>query len=112
MMSPELIPKVHSVAVDRDMCITAATCLAFGIYELDDEAKAVLLTNNGSNSDDPQNPLHNAEGFVTVSDLLNPQNESYEQMQARVFESAQSCPFHAIIVKDENGEQIWPPTIV
>ncbi len=97
----------YSVGVDREMCLSAATCLAFNIYELDDESKAVLLTKNGSNSDEPGNPLQSG-GFVTVEDLVNPESESLEAMQIRVLESAKSCPFNAIIVRDKDGNQIWP----
>jgi ferredoxin len=84
------------------------TCLAWNIYELDDESKAVLLTNNGSNSDEPSNPLTTADGTVLVTDLLNTEDVALEEMQARVLESAQICPFNAIIVKDAEGNQIWP----
>jgi len=97
-----------TVLVDRDMCQTAAVCLAFNIYELDDESKAVLLTNNGMNSDDPSNPLAR-DGEVAITDLLNPdQATTLEEMQALVLESAKICPFNAIIVKDAAGNQIWP----
>jgi ferredoxin len=99
---------VESVAVDREMCQTAATCLAFQVYELDDEAKAVLLTKNGSNSDEPDNPLATADGYVKVDDLLNQHNADREAMQRLVLDSARSCPFNAIIVKDKDGKQIWP----
>jgi ferredoxin len=105
-MSEELIPA--SVLVDRDMCQTAATCLAYNIYELDDESKAVLLTPNGLNSDDPGNPLTQG-GEVQITDLLNSDAKTLEEMQEMVLESAKSCPFNAIIVKDATGMQIWPP---
>lgn len=100
--------KVASVAVDREICQTAATCLAFNIYELDDESKAVLLTKNGLNSDDPSNVLATAEGYVKVEDLVNSEELSLAEMRALVLESAKSCPFNAIIVKDAEGNQIWP----
>jgi len=98
----------HSVAVDREMCQTAAICLAYNIYELDDESKAVLLTKNGLNSDDPANPLHDGEGAVTIEDLVNPTSVSLEEMREMVLESAKACPFNAIIVKNAAGEVIWP----
>ncbi len=98
----------HSVQVDRELCQSAMTCLAWNIYELDDESKAVLLTNNGSNSDDPGNLLTTPDGTVLVNDLLNTEDVSLAEMQERVLESAQICPFNAIIVKDEAGNQIWP----
>ena len=103
----ELTP--HAVRVDRDTCLTAATCLAFSIYELDDESKAVLLTANGLNSDDPANILTTSEGEVAVTDLLNPTSISLVEMRALVLESAKACPFNAIIVTAEDGTQIWPP---
>lgn len=99
----------HSVQVDREICQTAAICLAFNIYELDDEAKAVLLTNNGSNSDEPSNYLRTEDGAVKIVDLLNTDQKSLTEMQAMVLESAKLCPFNAIIVHDANGKQIWPP---
>lgn len=104
MDNPE---EVYSVLVDREMCQTAAICLAYNIYELDDESKAVLLTKNGLNSDDPSNPLA-SEGEVVVEDLVNADSASVEEMRAMVLESAKACPFNAIIVKDKFGNQIWP----
>jgi ferredoxin len=100
--------QVGSVSVDREMCQTAAVCLAYHIYELDDEAKAVLLTKNGSNSDDPNNVLATKDGFVNVEDLVNEEGKSVEEMQKMVLESAKICPFNAIIVRDKEGNQIWP----
>jgi ferredoxin len=97
-----------SVGVDREMCQTAAICLAYHVYELDDEGKAVLLTENGLNSDDPGNQLRDAEGFVNIADLVNPDGKSPEEMQRLVLESAKICPFNAIIVRDPEGNQLWP----
>jgi ferredoxin len=109
-MDLEESKNVASVQVDREICQSAAICLAYHIYELDDESKAVLLTKNGSNSDDPHNVLATAEGAVRVEDLLNPEEKlSKEEMQAMVLESAKLCPFNAIIVHDAEGKQIWPP---
>lgn len=98
---------VFSVGVDRDLCQTAATCLAYDFYELDDEAKAVLLTKNGLNSDDPENELA-TDGFVKISDL-SPISEDISIAQKKALDSARSCPFNAIIVRDKDGNQIWPP---
>lgn len=98
---------VESVTVDREMCQTAITCLAFHVYELDDESKAVLLTKNGLNSDDYKNDLA-PNGVVKIDDLLNTDGRSREEMQALVLESAKACPFNAIIVKDKDGNVIWP----
>jgi ferredoxin len=108
---PEGFEHVASVRVDRELCQTAATCLAWHIYELDDEAKAILLTKNGSNSDDPKNVMATPDGDVLVDDLLNPEDKNLtrEHMRALVLESAMACPFNAIIVNDADGNQIWPP---
>ena len=106
MQPTDLTPA--SVAVDRDMCQTAAVCLAYNIYELDDESKAVLLTNNGSNSDEPGNPLVIGEGYVNVENLANPDKKSLEEMREMILESAKACPFNAIIVKNAAGEILWP----
>ena len=97
-----------SVGVDREMCQTAAVCLAYQMYELDDEGKAVLLTTNGQNSDTPGNPLADKEGFVNISDLPNPDGHTPEELQKLVLESAKICPFNAIIVKDAEGNILWP----
>ena len=98
----------YSVGVDRDMCQSAATCLAYQIYELDDESKAVLLTKNGLNSDDPSNPLASEDGYVKIDDLLNSQTNDLAEMRDLVLESAKACPFNAIIVKNAAGDVIWP----
>ena len=98
----------YSVGVDRDMCQSAATCLAYQIYELDDESKAVLLTKNGLNSDDPSTPLASEDGYVKIDDLLNSQTNDLAEMRDLVLESAKACPFNAIIVKNAAGDVIWP----
>ena len=70
----------YKVQVVRDLCIGAASCLAFSpdTFELDDEKKAII--NEGS-QDTPDNLLL----------------------------AAQSCPTKAIILEDtETGEQVWP----
>lgn len=100
--------KVHSLKVDRDACLTAASCLAYHFYELDDEAKAVILTKNGSNSDNATNPETNEDGLVEVENLPNPKNLTKEEMQELALESAMCCPFNAIIAYDKDGNQIWP----
>ena len=96
-----------TVTVDRTLCQTAATCLAYSIYELDDEAKAVLLTRNSLNSDDPNNPL-SRDGEVNIEELLNGDSLSIEEMRELVLESARACPFNAIIVKAADGQILWP----
>jgi ferredoxin len=102
--------QIAFVGVDRDLCQTAATCLAYHLYELDDESKAVLLTANGSNSDEPGN-VQSVEGYVSMQDLLNPSSISKEEMQRLVLESAKACPFNAIIAKAADGTVIWPSLV-
>jgi ferredoxin len=72
-------PKIARIEVDRDACISVASCvdIAPEVFELDDEGKAVIKNAKG-NSDDV------------------------------ILESAQSCPVNAIILYDEEGNKIWP----
>ena len=70
----------YKVQVVRDLCIGAASCLAFSpdTFILDDEKKAVIQE---ASADTPENILL----------------------------AAQSCPTKAIIIIDaETGEQVWP----
>jgi ferredoxin len=70
----------YKVKVVRDLCIGAASCLAFSptVFELDADKKAVIL-----------------EGADDTEDNL--------------MLAAQSCPTKAIILVDaETGEQVWP----
>lgn len=107
-MNDDSYKNIQSLKVDRDACLTAATCLAYHFYELDDESKAVILTQNGSNSDDASNPETNLDGVVEIEKLPNPNNLSKEEMQKTALESAMCCPFNAIIAYDKEGNQIWP----
>ena len=69
----------YKVQVVRDLCIGAASCLAFSpnSFTLDEEKKAVIT-----------------EGSVD---------------EANIVMAAQSCPTKAIIVEDtETGQQVWP----
>ncbi len=70
----------YKVQVLRDICIGAASCVAFSptVFELDDKKKAVIL----SDADD------------------TPEN---------ILLAAQSCPTKAIVVSDiETGKVVWP----
>jgi ferredoxin len=70
----------YQVKVVRDLCISAATCVAVApqVFELDTENKAVIK-----------------EGAKDV-----PEN---------ILLAAQSCPARAIVIVDtETGQQIWP----
>lgn len=70
----------YKVQVVRDLCIGAASCVAFSpsVFELDAENKAVFID---SGEDTPDNLML----------------------------AAQSCPTKAIILVDAtSGEQVWP----
>jgi len=70
----------YKVKVLRDICISAASCVAFSpdVFELDDESKAVI-------------------------------KEGATDEEANILLAAQSCPTGAIVITDaETGEQIWP----
>lgn len=70
----------YKVQVVRDLCIGAASCVAFSpsVFELDSENKAVFV--DGAD-DTPDNLML----------------------------AAQSCPTKAIILVDAtSGEQVWP----
>lgn len=70
----------YTITIDRILCIGAGSCVAIAptAFALDSEAKAILLPS--------------ATG-VSNEELL---------------EAAQVCPVAAIIIKDENGKQIFP----
>ena len=70
----------HKVQVVRDLCIGAASCLAFSAdtFVLDEENKAVI-------------------------------QEGSQETPENLLLAAQSCPTKAIILVDtETGEQVWP----
>lgn len=70
----------YKVKVIRDLCIGAASCLAFSpeTFVLDEENKAVIQ-----------------EGSADTDE--------------NVMLAAQSCPTKAIVLVDtETGEQVWP----
>ncbi|MBI2611544.1 ferredoxin [Candidatus Gottesmanbacteria bacterium] len=77
--SPQKIRKL-TVAIDRNLCIGAASCIAVApkAFNLDNEAKAIFL------------PTAEEESSETILD------------------AAKACPVAAIIIKDENGKQIFP----
>lgn len=77
---PVTLPNGWTVEVDRDLCIGAAPCtaIAAGTFGLDEEGKAVIL------------PTADEEAAETILD------------------AARACPVAAVIVKDENGKQLFP----
>ncbi|MEK7611355.1 MAG: ferredoxin [Patescibacteria group bacterium] len=71
---------ISKIVIDRSICIGAATCYAIApkAFSIDAENKAVLL---GTWSE---------HDFKTI------------------MEAAQSCPVNAILLFNENGNQVWP----
>lgn len=70
----------YEVTVDRDLCIGAATCaaLAPSTFNLDNEAKAIILDSAGADDDEA------------------------------VLEAAKACPVAAITLKDSSGAVVYP----
>jgi len=87
--------KIAKITVDRNLCIGAASCLsaAAGVYELDEENKAVMLLKGGEKNSGPAEKGNLENDGIGDADLLA---------------SAQSCPTMAIILGDEQGNQIYP----
>lgn len=77
---PAASKKIGRIIVDRELCIGAATCLAFAAktFRLDAENKAIVIDPPGDD-------------------------------EAAILEAARSCPTNAIILKDQAGNQIHPP---
>lgn len=70
----------YKVSVIRDLCIGAASCVAVApkAFQLDNEAKAIVLPTAG------------------------------EETDQTLLDSAKSCPVAAIIVTDQSGNQVYP----
>ena len=69
------------IEVDRELCTSVATCIA--------------VAPNTFELDD--------EGIAIIK---NPKGED----EATILQAAQSCPVNAIIISDDAGKQIHPPT--
>lgn len=67
------------VVVDRNVCISAADCVAIApnTFELDEEGKSIVK---------------------------NPPGDNLEA----ILEAAKACPVACIYVFDDNGKQLWP----
>ncbi len=78
--APQSDKKIHKVVVERKTCISAGTCIVVSPdgFEFDDENIAIVKPNAHTLSDD---------------ELLM---------------AAQSCPTQAILLYDEQGNQIFP----
>lgn len=72
-------PEIGSVEVVRDLCIGAASCVALASDTFELDPEAKAVV---------KHPLGN-----TPEEILA---------------AAQSCPVNAIIIKDKQGNQIWP----
>lgn len=74
--------KIHkwTVTINRNLCIGAASCIAVApkAFNLDNEAKAIFLPT------------------------------AEEELPETILDAAKACPVAAIIIKDENGKQIFP----
>lgn len=72
-------PKIARIEIDRETCISVASCVEISPdnFELDDDGKA--------------------------------RTKSTEGNQETILEAAKSCPVDAIKLFDEEGKQIWPP---
>lgn len=70
---------ISKVAVDRDLCISAVSCIAVAgdVWELDAEGKVVAKDMDASDD-------------------------------ATIIASAESCPTKAIFVYDKEGNQVFP----
>lgn len=68
------------IEVDRELCISVASCVAVApnTFELDDEGIAIVKNASGDTKD-------------------------------TILQAAQSCPVNAIKIWDDNGVQIHPP---
>lgn len=69
----------YKIKVLRDLCIGAASCVAIS-------PKVFQLDQE-------------AKAIVTSQESDTPEN---------ILAAAQSCPTNAIIIEDENGNQVWP----
>lgn len=94
-MNEKKAVKIGKLMVDRNLCIGAASCIAVAPsgFELDAENKAVLRRKVGPPSSD-----------TTARADLEDQTIDDETLLL----AAKSCPTQAIIVYNEEGEQIYP----
>jgi ferredoxin len=79
---PKVTRKIRNLTmrIDRDLCIGASTCVAIApkAWELDGEAKAIILDTCDQESDET------------------------------LLEAAKGCPVMAIFITDAAGKQIFP----
>lgn len=90
--------------VDSETCQSATTCIAFTIndqeiYELDNENKAAIITKDGKKIQDQWVDFKNINGANKIKK---------DEVEKIILDSAKGCPFNAIIVRNDQGKQIWP----
>ena len=85
---------IAKITVDRGLCIGAGSCLSAvqGVFELDEENKAVMLLTGGLKSSEAEK-----------SNLAN--GDAHDD---GLLAAAQSCPVMAILLHDAEGNQIYP----
>ncbi len=83
-----------TIKVDPDLCIGAASCVTVApeTFRLNDENKAYVL----DHGQEPEGSTY--ERTIEVS----------EEEKENIILSAQSCPTLAVIISDEEGNQIYP----
>lgn len=87
--------RIAKIMIDRNLCIGAASCIAVApsTFELDPENKAVLRRKVPPPTSD-----------MTERSELEDQTIDDEMLLL----AAKSCPTQAIIVYDEDGNQMYP----
>ena len=87
--------RIGKLAVDRGLCIGAASCIAVAPtgFELDAENKAVIRRKVPPPSSEVTNRKDLEDQTIDDETLLL---------------AAKSCPTQAILVFDEEGKQIYP----
>ena len=87
--------KIGKLMIDRHLCIGAASCIAVApsAFELDPENKAVLRRKAAPPSSD-------------ATDRRNLEDQAIDDETLLL--AAKSCPTQAIIVYDEEGNQLYP----
>lgn len=87
--------RIGKLMVDREKCIGAASCVAVAssVFELDAENKAVVRRKKPPPSSDMTERKDLEDQVIDDETLLL---------------AAKSCPTQAIIVYDEEGNQIYP----
>ena len=86
---------IQTLAIDRDQCIGAASCVAVypDVFEIDEESKAVLKLKQGGTTSEKTD--------VKALDVSSVDDDT-------LLLAAQSCPTAAVYLYDENGTQVFP----